>query len=361
LLDRLLTAGSSRSPDLAAAFARQPALLVAAEEAAQATDRGEAVTVPEDDAAAITVRSGSAAAASPGPDANTPRRPRTAPRAKPVPPPPDRPSGGRWSRIVVAVVALAALATSLTVAGVVYGVIPVSDRGAPNPSPTANPLPAVSSANPLPTVTTPTPTPTPTATPTPTPSASVGADGQEVLIADPLNVEGVWPERNDKANHTTCAIEGALVVTRETLGSYRCPGLQDVLTDFSVSVDVKLRTPGSCAAVWFRFDTAGFVLRVCAEAYYLATHGVGGPAAVTPLRTFPLADPIALGIATRVSVTAKGTNLTFARDGQHLGDWTQARFQRGRVVLGIFQDSQTKSPPPFAVSFANIEIRTLAN
>jgi hypothetical protein len=327
LLDRLLTTESSRSPDLAAAFARQPALLVAAEEAVQATDRGEA-------------------AAATGPDATTlvnQRPPRPAPRVDPVAPPPARSTGGsRWSRFVVAVVAVAALVVSLTVAGLVYGVIPVPERV------TANPLPSSSSANPI---------PSPILSPTATPTDPSG----QVVIADKLTAPGVWPVRNDKGNRASCTFDGALVVTRETVGSYRCPGVQDVLTDFSVTVDVKLRTPGSCAAVWLRFDSAGLVLRVCAEAYYLATHGVGGPATITPLRTFQLADPIALGTATKVSITAEGTNLTFSRDGQHVGDWTEARFQRGRVVLGIFQDSHTSTPPPYSVSFANIEIRTLAN
>ncbi|HEV7707460.1 MAG TPA: protein kinase [Asanoa sp.] len=339
LLDRLLTTESSRSPDLAAAFARQPALLVAAEEAVQATDRGEAASAP-------------------GPDATTRlnrQPPQPAPRVEPVAPPAAPSSGSRWSRFVVAVVAVAALVVSLTVAGLVYGVIPVPDSG------TANPLPSTSSANPIPSPAL-SPTPMLTPTPTPTPTASVGADPSgQVVIADRLDAPGVWLVRNDKDNRASCEFDGALVVTRETVGSYRCPGVQDVLTDFSVTVDVELRTPGSCAAVWLRFDSAGLVLRVCAEAYYLATHGVGGPATITPLRTFQLADPIALGTTTKVSITAEGTNLTFSRDGQHVGDYTEARFQRGRVVLGIFQDSHTITPPPFSVSFANIEIRTLAN
>ncbi|GIF51422.1 serine/threonine protein kinase [Asanoa ferruginea] len=365
LLDRLLTTGESRSPAVAAAFARQPALLVAAEEAAQATDRGEPPTVTDDTAVVGAARAEPTTA----PVDQRPARPakpvepvaQVVPAA-PVSPPPAQSSGSRWSRFVVAVVALAALVASLTVAGLVYGVIPVSNRGNANPSPNPS-APNVPNVPP----TTSAATPSPTATPTPTataasPTAPVTADpAGQLLIANPLITAGVWSARNDKDNHTTCAFDGALVVTRQTVGSYRCPGVQDVLTDFSVTVDVKLRTPGSCAAVWFRFDTAGFVLRICAEAYYLVTHGVGGPATVTPLRTFQLAEPIATGTATKIGITAEGTNLAFSRDGRQIGDWTQARFQRGRVVLGIFQDGQTSAPPPFSVSFANIEIRTLAN
>jgi hypothetical protein len=232
------------------------------------------------------------------------------------------------------VVALAALVTSLTVAGLVYGVIPTPDRDAARQ---------------------------PSATSSAPPSAPAGSSPSgHLIIADPLASAGVWEARDDKENRTTCAFDGALVVTRQSVGSYRCPGVLDALADFSVTVDVKLRTPGTCAAIWFRFDSAGFVLRICADGFYLATHGVGGPATVTSLRTFQLADPITRDTATKVGITAKGRNLTFSRDGQPVGEWNDARFQRGRVVLGIFQDSQTNTPPPFSVSFANIEIRTLA-
>jgi len=333
LLDQLLATGPSRSPDLAAAFARQPDLQVAAQEAAQATDKGGiAIPVtPDAEPTAVTVA---------GPDATTrfdQPPPRTAPRAEPVAPAPSQSSGGRWSRFAVVAIALAALVTSLVAAGLVYGVIPMSSRGVTNQPST------MSSAG-----------PTPTAPVSPDPSS-------QLLIADRLTAPGVWQARDDKESQATCAFDGALVVTRQTVGSYRCPGVQDVLTNFSVTVDVTLRTAGSCAGIWFRFDSAGFVLRVCAEGYYLATHGVGGPATVTPLRTFPLARPIALDTATKVGITAKGTNLTFSQDGQDIGDWKEARFQRGRVVLGIFQDGKTNTPPPFSVSFANIEIRVLTS
>jgi hypothetical protein len=37
---------------------------------------------------------------------------------------------------------------------------------------------------------------------------------------------------------------------------------------------------------------------------------------MTPLHTFPFAgNPIALGTATRVTVSTRGTHLTFQRDG----------------------------------------------
>ncbi|MEV0720110.1 serine/threonine-protein kinase [Asanoa sp. NPDC050611] len=346
LLDRLLTTGASRSSDLAAAFARQPALRAAAEEAVQAT-------VGDGDATAVRLRSETTAVNAAGSAATTRFEQRVDPRTRPpVAGPPARASGGRWSRFAVVVIAVAALVTSLTVAGVVYGVIPRSDRGAASQSPTPGSaiVPPASTSSPSASASVSAP-----ASAAASASVSPGPAGQ-VVIADALTAPGVWPARDDPDNHASCRFDGAFVVARETVGSYRCPGLQDVLTDFSVAVDVKLRTPGSCAAIWFRFDSAGPVLRICAEAYYLAAHG----ATITPLRTFQLAEPTALNTTIRVGITASGTDLTFSRDGRPVGEWKATSLESGRVVLGIFQDGQTDTPPPFEVAFANIEIRTLA-
>jgi hypothetical protein len=219
------------------------------------------------------------------------------------------------------------------VAGLVYGGLPGRD--------TTDPPASAASATPS------------------TPAASLPSG--PVVVADALDAEGAWQERKDTDNRTTCTFDGALVVTRQSTGSYRCPGVQQVLTDFSVTVDVTLRTPGSCAGIWFRFEnSAGYALRVCETGYALATHGDGGQATVTPLRTFSFASPLTPGGTTRVGVAAKGTNLMFFRDDRLVGDWTEDRFQRGRVVLGIFELGQAAGPPPYSVSFANIEIRNLA-
>ncbi|GAA3214293.1 serine/threonine protein kinase [Dactylosporangium siamense] len=323
LLDRLLVAGPSQPSAVAAAFARQPALLVAAEEAVQATDLQTSPSLGTTD--------GQPPAAPRDPDATT-RFVDDAQFAVPAAAAPAVPvaasGGGRWGRAVVAVVAVAAIITSLTVAGLVYGVIPLPSRGAPSASPTTSA--------------------------SPTAPGSPGASGK-VFIADPLTAVGMWQARDDKENRATCRFDNALVVTKQSAGPYRCPGVQDELTDFSVTVDVRLLTAGSCAGIWLRFSTTGYVLRVCADGASLATHDA---ATITPVRTLPSVGPVALNTVTRIGITAQGTNVTFTRDGRDAGTWNEARFRRGRVVLGILQADQTSEPPPFAVSFANLEIRT---
>jgi hypothetical protein len=339
LLDRLLTTGLYQPADLAAALVDQPALLEAAQEARSATRP-------------LAGRELTAEAPAPGPVARVAaaghattrfgdRPPTAAPPGPPADPAPrsailtgsgrysrrnqSRSPGRRRGRIALVLVALVAVVASALVAGRLTGVIALPGQGR-------------------------TPHAHGSAAPTGTPST--------VLVArDSLASENLWHTRDDPDNQATCTFAGALLVTKQSPGSYRCPGPVDPVTDFSVYVDVKLLAKGSCASVWFRFDSAGYALRICADGYSLVTHGVGLASAITPLHTFPFTgDPIALDTVTRVGVSAHGTDLTFHRDGRPVGTWRDATFLQGRVVLGIFQDKATDEPP-FRVSFANVEIR----
>jgi hypothetical protein len=197
----------------------------------------------------------------------------------------------------------------------------------------------------------------PQQTPRPPAATPSSAPANRLVAADPLTAEGLWQRRDDPTNQTTCTFDGALVVTKRSTGSYRCPGPQEPLTDFTAAVDVTLKTPGSCASVWFRFDSAGYALRVCADGYQLITHGVGTPTALTALHTFAFTgDPIPLNTPVRVGIIAHGTELSFDRAGKPVGTWRDASFLQGRVVLGIFPVDPA-AQPPFTVSFANVEIR----
>ncbi|MEV0567261.1 serine/threonine-protein kinase [Dactylosporangium sp. NPDC050588] len=325
LLEQLLGPGPARSPDLAAALARQPDLLVAAEEA-QATGQTAAVVLGANETTRIAPPPGPSA--SPVPATPAPATSAPATSALLTSAPPDR--GRRWGRAALVVVAVAALVTSLTIVGIASGAIDL-------PSGSAGRSPAPSTV---------------------AQSASATADPLgPVIIADPLSVEKLWHPKDDKPNNASCTFAGALIVTRSTGGSYRCLGPQDVIADFTATVDVKLREEGSCAAVWFRFDGSGYALRICADAYSLVAHGATGAATIKELGRFPLTTPIAYGEATTVGITAAGPNLTFTRDGQPVGSLTDTMFNKGRVVLGIFQESKPETPPPYSVLFSNIEIR----
>ena len=341
LLDMLLAPGGKRPPAVAAALAEQPALLAAAAEARAATEHfATAPAVPP--AGHDTTR---LAGGTPGAE---PPRPVTPP--PPVPPTPPARTGGRGGRFANAVLAVAALVTSLTVAGIVTGVVPLPDRDGSG----AQPTPSAATSQTTGATATASP-PAATATPTATPSASPGPP----LLRDPLTEPGAWQPREDGKERTTCTFAGGLVVARDNTGPYRCPGPTGAYTDVSAAVDVVLQTPGSCAAMWFRFAaTSGYLVRVCASSVELSTHGVGDGTTVKVLRTMPLAEPIPLDKSTRLGVSARGTTITVERDGERVGTVDDGTFSQGRVVLGIFPNSAAQKPP-FRVAFANVEIRAV--
>jgi eukaryotic-like serine/threonine-protein kinase len=177
--------------------------------------------------------------------------------------------------------------------------------------------------------------------------------GAQLIVRDPLAGPGRWESSTHEAG-TTCDFAGALVVTSR-LASFRCRGPADDLADLTVLVDVTLIEPGSCATIWFRFTVAdgGYALRVCEEAYYLVTHGTPESHSVNSLREFWFDAPLAG--TTRVGIAAEGETLRFYRDGEPVGSWSDAAFERGRVALGVLQ-MRPEVRPPYRVRFANIEV-----
>jgi hypothetical protein len=348
LLDLLLAAGPDRPPAVAAALARQPGLLVAAEEAQAATyQRPEgaltAAAVPPElgtvAAGPTEVRPSDRPTALVAPDVPPPASPPAVPPRVPVPPAPPPPAtrgGSRWGRIANVALALAVLVTSLTVAGIATGVVPFGDDGTP------------SGAASSPATTAPT-----TAAPT------TGSPRASALVAqDTLTAPRLWEPRDDEKQLTTCTFEGALVITRGKQGPYRCPGPMDQLTDFSMAVDVRLRSEGACAAMWFRFvGAAGYIVRICSEGFYVGTHGVDDGTTVEVLRTMRFVPPIALDTPTRVGVSMQGTTIVLERDGQQVGTLQNETFSKGRVVLGIYPETPDHEPP-FTVAFNNVEVRS---
>jgi eukaryotic-like serine/threonine-protein kinase len=179
--------------------------------------------------------------------------------------------------------------------------------------------------------------------------------GAQLIVRDPLTAPGRWESTTYEAEpDTTCDFAGALVVTSQ-IPSFRCRGPADEMADQTVLVDVSLLEPGSCATIWFRFTVTGggYALRVCEDAYYLVTHGIPESHIVNTLREFRHEE--ALATTTRVGIAAEGESLRFYRDGELVGSWSDATFDRGRVGLGVLQ-MRAEIRPPYRVSFANIEV-----
>jgi eukaryotic-like serine/threonine-protein kinase len=310
LLDRLLSVGPSRGP-VAAALAGQPALLRAAEDAQAATDHQPVRQLVAEVPAVHPTRADATdrfAAGTPAPS-----------RARRV---------GRLAASVLTVVLVAAVALA---AG--WKLRPQSGSANPGP-PTASSRPPAVNVSP-----------------------SIPA-GSELILADQLIGDGQWKSRDDKANQASCAFSGALVVTKQNVGPFRCPGPPDQVGDFGVFVDVRLLSRDSCAGIWFRFTMAGYALRICHDGYFVVTHGATGPTAVATLHAYPFNltgdGPV------RVGIVAEGPVLRFFRDGHEVGTWRDPTFAQGRIALGVFQD-RASDRPPFSVSFANVEVWSVRN
>jgi hypothetical protein len=326
LLDRLLAVGPSRGP-VAAALAGQPALLRAAEDAQAATDQqpvGQLVAeVPGVDPTRTEVTDRFVA--------DTPAP--AAPSSPAEPTSPARRRARRAGRLAASVLTIVLVAAIALVAG--WKLRPQLGSANPGPPPAPSRPPAVAAV----------------------PSIPVGS---ELILSDRLVGDGQWKTRDDKANQASCAFSGALVVKKQNVGPFRCPGPPDVVGDFSVFVDVRLLTPDSCAGIWFRFTMAGYALRICRDGYFVVTHGATGPTAVVTLHAYPFSQPLTGDATVRVGVVAQGTVLRFFRDGHEVGTWHDPTFTQGRIALGVFQDHATDQPP-FAVSFANVEVWSVRN
>jgi eukaryotic-like serine/threonine-protein kinase len=345
LLDRLLTAGPARSGSLAAVLASQPALREAAEEARAATDHQ---LVQDLRASATPVDlgpggpDGPGAHAGPGPYTDpgayaTTQFAYPAPAGMPPGPPapvPPRSAGG-WSRKAIPILSIATIIAALALAVIVV-VSLLNGKTAKAPA----------------------------AAPATSGPATAPPEFASVAVRDPLKSAGQWQARDDTTNQTTCVFDQALVVTKQSAGPYRCPGPKTNHTDFSATVKVSLRSPGSCAGIWFRFNQvaadpsreAGYLLRICADGYTLMTHGLTDSSAIAQLAAFPFDSTLAQEPPTRVGVSARGGTLTFTRDGQQVGEWPGREFASGRIVLGVAP--RTTDVPPFVVAFTDIEIRT---
>ncbi len=274
LLDELLAGGPRGGGGLAAAFARQPELRVAAEGAA-------AIDGP-------TVPKGTA------PDPAGPRKPR------------------RLTPIALVLVLLAVL--GLGAAAMATGRISLT--------PTAGPSVPMSSG--------------PATIPgSPVPALAIPS-GYVSVLRDSMAGPGYWSPFVEPSFNVTCAVNDGLTITKTSVGTYRCPGPRDSRTDFVLSVDVTLTGPASCAGVWFRFTGAhgGYALQICPDRYELVTHS---GTTITTLRTIRFASPLPDSGTIRVGLAAQGQALRLYRDGSQLGELIDTTFSSGRVLFGAFE------------------------
>jgi hypothetical protein len=202
-----------------------------------------------------------------------------------------------------------------------------------------------------------------TGTAGPSPSAGPAPSGT-LIITDPLSAPRLWQASDDAEEKASCAFtDGALVVSRRTVGSFRCRGPADAEpNDLRTEVNVRLLSPGSCAGIWFWFKPySGYQVRICEDAVLLGTHK---DADAEVLRTFPLdGAPVPVGgPATRVTLTTRAGIAEVHLDGDPVGSvpLTDPEITGGRVVFGIFTEPKGDDhTPPYRVAFDSVDIYSL--
>jgi hypothetical protein len=349
LLDELLAGGARRPQVLAAAFAGQPELLVAAEKAQAATDHHALAETAL--AAAGDTTSVAPTVVVPGATQRVPVQRTSGPDDVPRGTPP-RPPVERWHRMTTTLLALVVLVGAIAGLGYLSGVLPLDQGGGAG---------AVGS-------------PTPSTPPSATSSGS-GANATQApprvfreRLRDPLTAPYHWTAKNETADgHGKCLFDESLVVTSPNNDSYRCQGPRDSFMDARVEVDVTVLAPDSCAAIWFRFTLAGggYAARVCPAGVNVVTHAVPGMRDVESLRRFRYDGDrvLEVGDTVRVGIEFFADDLRVRVDGRQIGAMplstllpdTAAVPLTGRVLLGIFPFSD-EGTAPFSVGFADVAI-----
>ncbi|WP_433292884.1 serine/threonine protein kinase [Actinoplanes sp. CA-030573] len=193
----------------------------------------------------------------------------------------------------------------------------------------------------------------------PAPVTPVSPD-ERLIIDDALSKPRYWQPKDLPAEKAQCSFTGgALVAHREEKGLYRCSGpADDVPADVHVQVGVQLRTPNSCAGIWFRFvPWRGYLIRVCANTIFVGTHKQDG--GVTTIRSFPLERPLVVGAApTEIGLRATGPEVEVERDGTTLGSvgLNDPSIAGGKVLLGVYTERGVPQKGPYEVAFSNVRI-----
>jgi hypothetical protein len=182
------------------------------------------------------------------------------------------------------------------------------------------------------------------------------------ILTDGLTGPWLWQPSTAADGVTGCSFDNGLVARVADRGLYKCSGPQDDLPQaMDAEVGVRLLTPHTCAAIWFRFTQArGYLVQVCPNSVYVATHR-NQKVAVT--RTLPLDRPLVPGgPVTRIGLHTTAGLLEVTRDGRSLGTapLTESDFTGTGLLLGVYTDRGAPQTGPFSVAFDHVEVRPSA-
>ncbi|WIM93310.1 protein kinase [Actinoplanes oblitus] len=187
------------------------------------------------------------------------------------------------------------------------------------------------------------------------PSARPFRFAPDAAVADPLTRPKMIPTRSD--GRTSCRYAGALVVTVQREGTFECGWTPQAFAGaHRISVEVVLRTAGSCAAVHF-LDTGpgAYGVNVCAHGYVFSWYEGDS---VEELGTYLLPERTRLGEPHRLAVEIQGDTATLFQDAHEV---TVVDLSKGvppgggNVVIGGFGDA-AGGEAPYQVALRNLEI-----
>jgi hypothetical protein len=133
-----------------------------------------------------------------------------------------------------------------------------------------------------------------------------------------------------------------------------CPSPEDVFPgDQSITVDLTLAVPGSCAMLWFRYGgVRGYQLMACADRVEMAKVGDAVVSSIGASSSTVLQP----GTRHKLSVTIAGPHATVAIDGATAirAAVADPGLASGRVVLGV---TGTQAAGSAEVRFADLDVR----
>jgi len=184
----------------------------------------------------------------------------------------------------------------------------------------------------------------------PPPSPSASGPGR----SEPRdNAEGERASRG--GTRGGCTLDGPLDVTPQLPQAFSCPTSRTP-TEQSIHARVKLRTPGSCAAIWTHVaGDNGYRITLCPDRISLDIERHGTTRTIAFGELDPPADT---NTWHQVDVLTPGSGITVALDHEHV--LSKARtppLTRGAVILGIVPLPQpTGGADHSRVAFADVTI-----
>ena len=187
----------------------------------------------------------------------------------------------------------------------------------------------------------------------------VEPDGGEPIIQDPLSQPGQWLDSEIREQNANCFTRGVMRAARVDRGTYQCVGPEEsIADDFGVEVTTALQSAGSCAAIWFHWDArrGGQVLRVCQDEMSIASDTPDDRQVLGRIR---LEQRIGLRRSTRVHLVVREGEAQVFRGGAFAGAVPLPGDgpDKGQVLLGLSVEA-VDTDPPYAVTFANVDIRS---